>query len=88
MLGAREAAQVRANFGQEDLRGAAPDAGHGIRQVDLSLVFLEPRGDLGADPVHSLLQVVQVAQVLGDHEGVVRTEPPDDRLGQQVALGP
>jgi hypothetical protein len=79
--GVREAAEIRPQFGQQDLRRARADARDRVEQLDRRQVFPQALGDLGAHPLHHLFAVVEMAQVLGEQGGVVAGEAPDDRTG-------
>lgn len=88
VLGIREAAQIGPELGEQHLGGARAAARHRVEQRDRRQILPQARGDRGADPLHRLLQVVEMAQVLGEQEGVVVGEAPHDRAGQFRPLGP
>ena len=81
VLGTRKPARIGADLGEDNLGPPAAHPGHRGEEVDGGLVGLQPLGNLGADPLQRLFEVVELAQVLGDQEGLVRPELPDHCLG-------
>jgi hypothetical protein len=86
--GGGKAAHVGTNLGQQHLGDTAADPGDGVEELDLGLALVQPRRDFGAVTGDRLIEIVDVAQVLGEEEAVVRTHAAGERLDQLVALGP
>lgn len=80
--------QINQKLSHHDLGCALADAGHAVEQLYRHPFVLQPLLDFGADSLHRLVQIVEVAQLLDDHEGVMRCKPADHHLRQLVALGP
>ncbi len=88
MVGTGESLEIGAEFGDEDLRRPPADPRHRIEQGDRGLVLLEALRDLGAHPLHRLLQIVEVVQVFGDQEGMMGRKSPCHGPCQQIPLHP
>ena len=73
-----------ADLRHQRLGDGAPDAGDGIQPRDRVLVRAHALGDLGADPRDRLVQEVDVGQLLGHQEALVR---PDASRQRPLQLG-
>ena len=81
-------ASVGADLGHQRLGRRAPDAGDRVQPRDRVLVRAQALGDLGADPGDRRVEEVDVGQLLGHQEALVRPDAPDQRplqLGDLLA---
>src|SRR3954471_8477927 len=88
MLRTRKSAQIRPKFRDKDLSSTLANPRHRVEQFNRRDVLLEPTLDFCTHPLHRLLKIVQMAQLFTEHESMVREEPANDGLLQQLALGP
>ena len=87
MLGARETTEVCPDRGHANCGRAPADPRYPIEQADCLLLVAQVVLDFRTDSLQRLLKRVAVAQLLRQQEGVGGSEPADDGLSQQVALG-
>jgi hypothetical protein len=87
MLRTWETAHVRANFSQQDLGCALADPRNRIQQGHRLLLGHHVRLDHRADAVDGVIEVVDLAEGLGDQEAVVGGKISLSRLRQLVPLG-
>ena len=87
MLRTWETAHVRANFSKQDLGCALADPRNRIQQGNRLLLGRQVLLDHRADAVDGVIEVVDLAEVLGDQEAVVGGEISLSRLRQLVPLG-
>ena len=91
--GGGEAAHVGADLGEEHFGGALPYARDRCQSLQLRRPRAEPLGDLHAHCHDGGVQEVDVGQLLGQQEPLVRTDPPREgplqrrQLVAQTALG-
>jgi hypothetical protein len=82
-----EAAHVGADLGQQDLSGAPSHPRNGVQVRNRRLHRAQPRSDLGACLLDRLIEEVQVGQLLGEQEPLVRAQPTGKRPLQLRELG-
>ena len=86
MLRTGKAPQIAPKLLDQDLGGAPTDPQQRIEQFERRCVLLEALLDFCAHALHGLLQIIQMAQLPGEHEGVMGREVADDSLLQQCPL--
>jgi hypothetical protein len=80
VFGGGEAREIGADLGDQHLGDGTTDAGNGIQPRNDLLVRAHARTDLGTHLGDALVQDVDVAQLLGHQEALVRTDAPDECL--------
>lgn len=76
MSGIRELLEVGADFGNDNLGDAAADARQLVPALQLLLKRVRLLLSFAVQVADGLIQVVDMAQVLDEHEAVVRRRPP------------
>ncbi len=80
MASAREPGEVAADLGKEHLGGAPAHPGNGLQPLQRHLKRAQSLRDLGADPLQTGVKEVDMGQLLGDQEALMRAELPRERL--------
>src|SRR5262245_17274752 len=88
MAGSWETRHVAPEFGDDRLRGAAGDAGDGVEPRDRLGVGGGARRDAAIAGRDRRVEELDVAQELVEHEAVMSSDAPGERLGKDRALAP
>jgi len=88
MAGGREARHVAPEFGDNCLSGAASDAGDGVEPRDRLGVGGGARRDAAIAGRYRRVEELDVVQELVEHEAVMSSDAPGERLGKDRALAP
>ena len=82
MLPAREPAHARADLGGDLLGGAAAPARDRLQALELPLKRAQPLGDLRIEPSDAPIELVDVAELLAQHEPLVGAHEALERFDQ------
>jgi hypothetical protein len=85
--GGREPGHVRADLGEQQMRGGLADPGDLIQPLDRRRERGDQLGKLGVEVGEVGVQRVGPAQHLGEQEGVLVGEEPGERLRQRAEFG-